>query len=118
MTVEPITFESIAYESIAYEPIASQGLFDNVEINAPQRINNPDETSGITFGQLLEAGIGEVNNSLNAADAQLQKLALNQPVSTHELMISIEKAKMQLQLGVEVSNRLVEGYQQIMRMQL
>ncbi|MFT4925223.1 MAG: flagellar hook-basal body complex protein FliE [Phenylobacterium sp.] len=79
---------------------------------------NSERPDGVSFGQLLQGGVSEVNETLQLANSQLDKMALNQPVSTHEVMITMEKAKLQLQLAIEVRNKLLEGYQEIMRMQL
>lgn len=66
------------------------------------------------FGQLL----GQLDGSLRSADASLSSLASGQAVPTHEVMISMEKARLELTFAVEVRNRLVEAYQEMMRMQL
>ena len=72
----------------------------------------------ISFGNLVFDGIQSTSEALNKSDVMLQKLAVGDEVSTHELMMSLENAKLQLQLVVEVRNKLLEGYQEIMRMQL
>jgi len=36
----------------------------------------------------------------------------------HDVLLSIEKAKLSFELGLQVRNRLLEGYQEIMRMQV
>jgi len=72
----------------------------------------------ITFADVLINGIKNVNQSLNINDKNIEKLALGEAISTHDLMITMEQAKFQLELAIEVRNRLVEGYQEIMRMQL
>jgi len=74
--------------------------------------------SEITFKDVLINGIENVNQSLNINDQNIEKLALGETISTHDLMITMEQAKFQLELAIEVRNRLVEGYQEIMRMQL
>jgi flagellar hook-basal body complex protein FliE len=83
-----------------------------------EQINPMPQQAGITFGQIMTEGVNGVNESLKIVNVQLEKLALNEPVSTHDLMITMEKAKLELQMAIEVRNKVVEAYQELMRMQL
>jgi flagellar hook-basal body complex protein FliE len=56
--------------------------------------------------------------SLQSADGKLRAMAAGQDVPVHDVMISLEQARMQLMFMVEVRNRAVEAYQELMRMQL
>lgn len=71
-----------------------------------------------SFLQAIGQGIAAVNEDVAKADQLLEAKALGESVAPHELMIAMEQAKLSLQLTVEVRNRLLEGYQEIMRMQL
>lgn len=70
------------------------------------------------FMSTLGDGIARVDVGLKTADAQLRGLAAGEDIPVHELMISMERARMDLMLMVEVRNRLVEAYQELTRMQL
>ncbi len=48
----------------------------------------------------------------------VRAVAAGQDVATHDVMISLEQARMQLTLLSEVRNRVVEAYQELSRMQL
>jgi flagellar hook-basal body complex protein FliE len=70
------------------------------------------------FAQMLSDGISKVDSGLQVADQQLRAMAAGKDVPVHELMISMEKARMNLMFMVEVRNRFVDAYQDLMRMQL
>lgn len=70
------------------------------------------------FGQWLGDGLSRLDSSLQSADSQLRAMAAGQDVPVHDVMISLEQARMQLMFMVEVRNRAVEAYQELMRMQL
>lgn len=70
------------------------------------------------FSNLLGEGLARVDTSLKAADAQLRGLAAGEDIPLHDLMISMERARMDLMLVAEVRNRMVEAYQELLRMQL
>lgn len=71
-----------------------------------------------SFANIVAAGIGAAEQSSAAATDVLARYAVGEPVSAHELMISMEKARMTLQLTVEIRNRLLEAYQEVSRMQI
>jgi flagellar hook-basal body complex protein FliE len=70
------------------------------------------------FGPWLTQALGRVNADLVQADAGLQQLATGQVENLHQVMISLEEARLGLQLVVQVRNRLLESYQEILRMQV
>lgn len=70
------------------------------------------------FGSMLGEGISRLDNGLQAADAQLRAMAAGKDVAVHDVMISMEEARTGLMFMVEVRNRAVEAYQELMRMQL
>ena len=71
-----------------------------------------------SFESLVTDGIGQVNGQLMAGQVQLQQLAAGEPVNLHQVMIGLEESRMQFQLLMQVRNRLLEGYQEVMRMQV
>lgn len=70
------------------------------------------------FAGWLGAGLGKVENSLDTAEAGVRALAAGRDVPVHEVMISLEQARLDLSLAAEVRNRLVEAYQELARIQL
>lgn len=90
-------------------------------VSAPQPIGTPlavDRSEAVAFADMLGQGLGGVNESLKASDAILQAMAMQEPVSAHDVMLTMEKAKMELRLAVEVRDKLLESYQELMRMQV
>lgn len=70
------------------------------------------------FGRVVEQGMAKVDQALGTADQNVRELAAGHDIAPHDLMISLEEARMHLMLFSEVRNRLVEGYQELSRMQL
>jgi len=75
-------------------------------------------TPAADFAGWLGAGLGKVENSLDTAEAGVRALAAGRDVPVHEVMISLEQARLDLSLAAEVRNRLVEAYQELSRIQL
>lgn len=79
-----------------------------------ERLNVPTNE----FGQLMIDKVGDVNESLRMADKVIQDLVLNKPVAAHDVMLAMQQARSELRMAVEVRNKLLESYQEIMRMQV
>ena len=69
------------------------------------------------FGAWLDRQVGAVNDSVAQADHAVQLLAVGQAESLPDVMISLENARM-LSLMVQVRDRLVQGYEDVLRMQI
>lgn len=70
------------------------------------------------FGNLLSDMVGEVNAKGAAASESVKGLLSGKDVSLHQTMIAMEEASVSFQLMVEVRNKLLESYQELMRMQV
>jgi flagellar hook-basal body complex protein FliE len=68
------------------------------------------------FGDLLKNAIENVNTKQNESDLMTQKLITGGNVELHDVMISAQKAKVALSATMEVRNKVVEAYQEIIRM--
>lgn len=74
--------------------------------------------TGAGFGDLVSQGLGAVNRELMAGQTDLQGLAVGETQDLHRVMIGIEQARLDFQLLMQVRSRLLEAYQDVMRMQV
>lgn len=70
------------------------------------------------FGQWFTSQIQKVNGEIAGADLQLQAVATGEAQNLHQVMISLEEARLSFQLLMQVRNRVLEAYQDVMRMQV
>src|SRR5437763_820454 len=98
-------------------------------LNTPSVSNTPDVapststsagdgSAGGGFGQALTHAISGLNDTQNAADDASVRMAAGEPIDLHEVMLARETASLHFQLAVQVRNKLVEAYQDVMRMQI
>jgi flagellar hook-basal body complex protein FliE len=73
---------------------------------------------GGAFATLLQQSLERVDGLQHEADAAARAFALGQAPSVHDTMIAMEKADLSLRLTTKVRNKVVEAYQEIMRMQV
>ena len=76
------------------------------------------QTADSSFWKNLQEALGQVDKMQQEASLSAQQLALGNEDFLHNTMIAYEKASLALQLTIEIRNRLVESYQEIMRMQM
>jgi flagellar hook-basal body complex protein FliE len=71
-----------------------------------------------SFGQTMNNAVQNLNQSQLQADSMMQKLATGDSVDIAQVMMTAEKANLSMQFAVQVRNKVVESYQEIMRMQV
>lgn len=71
-----------------------------------------------TFGTVLKDSIDKVNKLQVDADKAIEGLAKGEVNNIHDTMIAIEKANISFNLMVQVRNKLVQAYEEIMRTQV
>ncbi len=83
-----------------------------------QQKSAPVQQMGSKFGEALKNSIGAVNKAQVAADRAAEQIAAGETKNLHGAMIKLEEADISLRLMVQVRNKAVEAYQEIMRMQV
>jgi len=73
---------------------------------------------GASFGQVLKDSLAQVNALQKEADGAIQALATGASGTLHDTMLAIQKAELSFKLMMQVRNKIVEAYQEILRMQV
>jgi len=87
----------------------------SLEIPALDRAPAPRPSSGPGFAGELSRALGSVEELQQQADREAEKVALGGG-NLHETALALEKADVALRLATKVRNKLVEAYQEVMRM--
>ncbi|MDQ0086093.1 flagellar hook-basal body complex protein FliE [Variovorax boronicumulans] len=69
-----------------------------------------------SFGQFVSDGLSKVNGQLIGSQVDLQKLAMGDARNLHQIMINMEESRVSFQLMMQVRSRLLEAYQDVMKM--
>jgi flagellar hook-basal body complex protein FliE len=83
---------------------------------APVQKPQKSEEGSDNFGDLLSKAIGGVNDLQQQAGEAQNDLIKGEAAELHQVMIAAEKAGISFDLLLEVRRRLIEAYQEIMRM--
>lgn len=76
---------------------------------------NPSDKS---FGATLTDAVDKVNALQNDADVKMQKVASGESTNISEVMIAAERADIALKLMMSVRNKVIDAYQEVMKMQV
>jgi flagellar hook-basal body complex protein FliE len=71
-----------------------------------------------SFGKVLTNKIEEINKLKLDADDAIAKVEFSGSGSIHEAIIAMEKASISFKTMLEVRNKMLEAYQEVMRMQV
>jgi flagellar hook-basal body complex protein FliE len=82
------------------------------ELRAP---TGPTRTGGAAFADALGQALGQVEALQQAGDVQSAAVA-NGGGNLHEVALALEKADVSMRVAAKVRNKLVEAYQEVMRM--
>lgn len=98
---------------------ALQGIGAHDEVAAPPGLQPPrDLSTGPSFSERITGGLQELNGQLLSTQVDLQRLAVGDVSNLHEVMVRLEESRIALQLALQVRNRVLEAYQDVMRMQI
>ena len=83
---------------------------------APTGLQNGTPHDG--FGQVLDGLVATVAAKQGVAQAVTRQVLLGDSDQLHQSMIAMQEASVAFSLMVEVRNKLVDSYQELMRMQV
>lgn len=72
------------------------------------------KTAGAGFGDALD----RLTEMQAESDRAIERLISGEPVDLHQVMLSVEKTDIAFRVALQLRNRLVQAYQEIMRMQV
>lgn len=93
-------------------------LVSHLNALRPSAAPAPVKSVGEGFVDALQTAVAKVNEQQVAADTAVEKLQTGESRNLHEVMIAMEKADISMRLLVQVRNKVVDAYQEIMRMQV
>lgn len=73
---------------------------------------------GNTFSQMLRDSLDQVNTHQSQADTAIKELVAGRTKNIHETMLAIERADASLKMAMQVRNKILDAYREIMRMQV
>jgi flagellar hook-basal body complex protein FliE len=74
--------------------------------------------ASVDFSSMLKDALKDVNGAQLEADDAVQKVLSGETKDIHSTMIALQKADVSLKMMLEVRNKIMEAYQEVMRTQI
>ncbi|MBW3657882.1 MAG: flagellar hook-basal body complex protein FliE [Actinobacteria bacterium] len=87
-------------------------------VGASPTVTGAPKPAAPGFGEAMQRGIQQVSDAEKTADRAAIDVATGGRTDLHQLMAETSKASLSVDLLVQVRNRAVEAYQEIMRIQV
>lgn len=75
-------------------------------------------SGGKSFGEVLQDSLSEVNDMQKTSEKAMADMATGQVKDLHQASIAIDKAEMSMKLMLEVRNKAISAYKEILRTQM
>ena len=99
---------------MSIEAIAAVGLDAVGAVAPPASIVKAAPTA---FETMLDS-VEQLNESMRVNDRAIQQVALGETDNLHQVMMNMERTRLEFNLLLQVRNKAMEAYQELMRMQV
>jgi flagellar hook-basal body complex protein FliE len=98
--------------------IVQNGNIEEIFGKNPTPVEPSSGNKEASFSDVLENSIEKVNTYQNQADTAIKEMIAGRNKNIHETMLTIERADTSLKLMMQVRNKILDAYKEIIRMQI
>jgi flagellar hook-basal body complex protein FliE len=84
----------------------------------PSSSSSSSGGSGASFGEILGSAIGEVEGARASANQSVERFLSGQGEDLHSTILASQRADLEFQMFMQVRNKIVSAYQEVMKMQM
>ncbi len=85
---------------------------------ADQNVARALKANQVSFSETLSQAVQDVSKLQQEASKAVEQIVRGEPVDLHEVMIAVEKAKTSFDLLMEIRNKTLDLYREMMRLQV
>jgi flagellar hook-basal body complex protein FliE len=89
-------------------------VFDNFMQNDGPKV----EKANTSFSEILKDSINKVSELEKEANVEAEKLVKGEAQDIHNTMIAVEKADVSFQMMMQIRNKIINAYEEVMRIQV
>ena len=116
--MDPVGMESLLSKLNAAREALSQGIGPSAGLGNVCKTDAPN-AKGVDFGALLKASVDGVDRAQTQATTLADRFQLGDPkVSLEETMVAVQKASLSFQQLVQIRNRVIAAYHDVINMQV
>lgn len=95
-----------------------QALTPALPVSAENKVAAGTLNTDEGFGGAIKDAIESIDSTQKQADSEVAKAVTGESTDIHKTIIALQTADLKFQLGLQVRNKLVGAYEEIMRMQV
>ena len=88
------------------------------KFDLPETPKLDQKPKGATFGETLKGFLNNVNELQFDAKSHVDRLITGEIKDVHDVMIAVEKAGVSFEMMMEIRNKMIDAYNEFMRMQV
>ena len=94
-----------------------QGLTPSQPTGLDSKVASPASATGAPkFDDMLKGFLKDVNQMQNTADQSIQKMVSGEVKDVHQVMLAVEEAKVAFNMMLEIRNKTMDAYNELIRM--
>jgi len=94
-----------------------QGLTPSQPTGLDSKVASTASTTGAPkFDDMLKGFLKDVNQMQNTADQSIQKMVSGEVKDVHQVMLAVEEAKVAFNMMLEIRNKTMDAYNELIRM--
>ncbi|MBF0431302.1 MAG: flagellar hook-basal body complex protein FliE [Fibrobacteria bacterium] len=109
---------TIGTEKFAGPLVAPAPFKGTVSLGKPKLTEEDQAANKSNFGEMFQGFVKDVNHMQNTAGESIQKLIAGEIKDPHQVMLAVGEAKMAMNLLLEIRNKVLEGFREIMQIRV
>lgn len=105
-------------ETAALDPGAAADHIQALREMAPNALATSSQAPETDFSNLVSDSLANMDAKVAHADEMVTRFALDDNTPIHQVTVALEEARLSVELAMQVRQRFVEGYRELMNMQL
>ncbi|HLX45786.1 MAG TPA: flagellar hook-basal body complex protein FliE [Bryobacteraceae bacterium] len=97
------------------QPIAPIAPMDTPSISST---SSTGSSGGSSFSEILNGAIGEVEGARSSANQSVERFLSGEGEDLHSTILASQRADLEFQMFMQVRNKIVSAYQEIMKLQM
>lgn len=102
--------------SISFNPATSIPSLPSISSNTGNKVGANE--GGDSFGSTISKAVESIEKTQKSAEEEVARAVSGESEDLHKTIIALQTADLHFQLGLQVRNKLVGAYEEIMRMQV
>jgi flagellar hook-basal body complex protein FliE len=95
--------------------LTQENQIRDIDLAQPTQKTEKNNTTQPTFKDTLANYINEANDLSIKADRDIQRMIAGEEVDVHEVMTAVEKASISFEMVMEIRNKMLEAYREVMK---